>query len=124
MSDTPVWSRQPGGILLRVLVTPRASRNALQGLIDLPDGPALKIAVTAPPEDVKANIAVLKLLAKALHLPPTSLSVASGTTARSKSILIPGDAATLAPMLEALRKSNVERAGTPRARHGEQDHEQ
>ena len=107
MSDTPVWSRQPGGILLRVLVTPRASRNALQGLIDLPDGPALKIAVTAPPEDVKANIAVLKLLAKALDLPPTSLSVASGTTARSKSILIPGDAATLAPMLEALRKSNV-----------------
>ena len=89
-------------MLLRVRVTPRARRNAVEGLIDLPDGLALRVAITAPPEDSKANTAVLKLIAKALGLPKTSLSVEAGKTSRSKSIFIPGDVATLAPMLEAL----------------------
>lgn len=93
-------------MFLRVRVTPRASRNGLGEVIALPDGPALKLTVTAAPEDGKANAAVLKLLAKALRLPKTSLSVTAGTTARSKTIFIPGDAATLEPMLEALIKNN------------------
>ena len=89
-------------MLLRVWVTPRARRNAVEGLIYLPDGLALRVAVTVPPEDSKAKTAVLKLIAKTLGLPKTSLSVGAGKTSRSKSIFIPGDVATLAPMLEAL----------------------
>lgn len=88
-------------------MTPRASRNSLGEVIALPDGPALKLSVTAAPEDGKANAAVLKLLAKALHLPKTSLSVMVGTSARSKTIFVPGDAATLEPMLEALIKNKT-----------------
>lgn len=106
MTDALVWTLAPGGVHLHVRVTPRASRNAFQDVINLPDGPALKVSVTAPPENGRANAAVLKLLAKALHQPKTALAVTAGTTARSKTIFVPGDAATLEPMLEALIKND------------------
>ncbi|CAO1651170.1 DUF167 domain-containing protein [Parasphingorhabdus sp. NYA22] len=74
---------------LTVKVTPNAGDNS----ISLPDGkgPAgiLSIRVTATPENGKANAAVLKLLAKALGLPKTSLEIVRGGNARTKVIAIP-----------------------------------
>jgi uncharacterized protein len=86
-------------------VTPRARRNAITGILETDTetgGPALKVSVTAPPADGKANAAVLALLAKALRVPKSSLSVITGATGRNKLIHIPGDGPTLIPMLEAL----------------------
>jgi len=74
---------------LTVKVTPNAGENS----IGMPDegGPAgiLLVRVTATLENGKANAAVLKLLAKALGLPKTSLAIVRGGNARTKIIAIP-----------------------------------
>ena len=55
----------------------------------------LAVSVTAPPEDGKANAALLGVLAKTWRLPKSSLSVAQGHTARRKTIHIAGDPTAL-----------------------------
>lgn len=72
-------------------VQPRARRTALE----LSAG-ALKAAVTAPPEDGKANDAVVALLAETWRLPKSTMTVIKGATARGKTLAIAGDAAVLA----------------------------
>jgi len=72
--------------LLEIKVTP----NAAQNLIVLPDddhptGP-LQVRVTVTPEGGKANAAVIKLLAKALGIPKSSLSIARGHKSKAKFI--------------------------------------
>jgi len=88
---------------LRVRVTPRAGRDRLESVIDLPNGPAIKIAVSAPPEDGKANAAVCKLLAKFLRTAKSNIAIVSGVTARNKQVEIAGDGAALAAVLDAWR---------------------
>ena len=60
-------------------VTPKASRNAVER-----DGDALRIYVTAVPENGKANAAVIKLLAKAMGLPKSRLVLLRGASGRDK----------------------------------------
>ncbi|MEP4378356.1 MAG: DUF167 domain-containing protein [Alphaproteobacteria bacterium] len=98
MLDRP-WDVLEAGIRLQLRVTPRARRN---GILDTGDGAALKVSVTAPPADGKANAAVCALLANALRVPKSSLSVTSGAAGRDKRIHIAGDGPTLISMLEAL----------------------
>lgn len=83
------------GVALAVRVTPKASRDAINGVIDLPNGPALKIAVGAPPDKGKANTAVCELIAEKLGLPKSAVTVMSGATDRRKVLHITGDAAAL-----------------------------
>ena len=71
---------------LAVKVTPKASRNALLGW----HGEALKIAVTAAPERGKANAAVQALLADALGLPKSAVSLLRGDTQSQKLFEISG----------------------------------
>ena len=66
--------------LLRLRVHPKARKNAITGL----RGDALKVSVTAPPEDGKANDAVLRLLAEALDIPLSSVELVSGAHSRDK----------------------------------------
>ncbi|WP_199260054.1 DUF167 domain-containing protein [Paracoccus binzhouensis] len=67
------------GAEIAVRVTPRASRNAV-----ILDGEAIRVTVTAVPEDGKANAAVVKLLAKALGVAKSRLVLLRGATARDK----------------------------------------
>ncbi len=91
------------GLRLTLRVTPKASRNAIAGLVDTADGGrVLKVTVTTVPENGKANEAVVKLLAKAWKLPKTSLTVVAGATDRNKIIHVAGDPAALTPRLTAL----------------------
>ncbi|MHA6721563.1 DUF167 domain-containing protein [Sphingomonas sp. RS2018] len=70
---------------LEVRVSPGASADA----ITLPiSGGALAVRTTAPPEDGKANAAVLRLLAKALGRPVSSLELVRGAASRTKVIRI------------------------------------
>jgi uncharacterized protein len=78
-------------VTVELRVQPRARRTAL----DLSAG-TLKAAVTAPPEDGKANDAVIALLAEAWRLPKSTMTVIKGATARGKTLAIAGDAAALA----------------------------
>lgn len=91
------------GVRLALRVTPKASRNAVGGLADTASGgKALKVMVTAVPENGKANEAVVKLLAKAWKLPKTSLTVVAGATDRNKIVHVAGDPAELMRRLTAL----------------------
>lgn len=81
------------GAALAVRVTPRASRNEIVDI--LRDG-TIKVHLTAPPLEGKANSALLKFLAKVLDVPQKRLEVVAGATGRDKLIsVIDMDADTL-----------------------------
>lgn len=71
---------------LRVRVTARASRDELAGLRD----GVLHVRVSAPPVEGKANQAVCKLIARALGVGKTSVSVVKGERSREKVVRIDG----------------------------------
>ena len=91
-----------GGIRLRLKVQPKARREAIAGLAPDPDGAALKVSVGAPPEDGKANAAVIALLAEKLGVAKSAISVVSGATDRRKLVEIRGDETKLRAALDAL----------------------
>ena len=71
---------------LRVRLTPRAARDEIAGW----QGDVLRVRVTAPPVDGRANAALEQLLAHALGLPKRAVRVVSGTQAREKTVAIEG----------------------------------
>ena len=71
---------------LRVRVTARANRNELAGLRD----GVLQVRVTAPPVDGRANQAVCKLIARAVGVGRTSVSVVRGERSRDKIVRVDG----------------------------------
>ena len=98
-ADRP-WRETKEGIALDVRLTPRGGRDALDGVETLADGRVvLKARVRAAPTEGEANAALIRLLASELRLPRSQLSIASGATARLKSVALQGDAASLAEAL-------------------------
>ena len=71
---------------LNVYVQPRASRNRLAGM----HGKAVKLCITAPPVDDKANGAVLIFLSKLFGIPKSAMHIKSGRQGRNKQIIISG----------------------------------
>lgn len=97
------WQPSPGGLELRVRVTPRGGRDTIDGIETLSDGRrVLKIRVRVAPEGGAANDAVRKLLAKSVKCPASAVSLKSGATARLKVFNIAGDAAALSDILMGL----------------------
>lgn len=90
MSLNP-WRETPQGLILRVHLQPRASRDRLLGY----HGDALKIALTAPPVENAANVSLLSFLAILLRIPRSSLRLLSGAKSREKQVLLPTDAPKL-----------------------------
>ncbi len=74
------------GVTFAVKVHPRARRTAIAGEL----GDALKIALTAPPADGRANEACIEFLAETLRMPRSSISITSGQTGRNKVIRVTG----------------------------------
>ena len=94
------------GVRLRVRVKPGASRQAVLGRTSLADGEAVVlIAVSAPPEDGKANAAVAALLSKLWGVPKTGIRVRAGATSRTKILEVDGDPAALASRLSTWLES-------------------
>jgi len=79
--------KTPEGIVFKVLVQPRSSKNMIAGLHD----EELKIKLTAPPVDNAANRMCLKFLAKSLGVSRSSLEITAGHTSRHKQILLRSD---------------------------------
>lgn len=71
---------------LRVRLQPRAKRSEVVGVRE----EALLVRVTAPPVDGKANAALCRLLAKQLGVPPTTVAVVRGSSARDKVVRVDG----------------------------------
>jgi hypothetical protein len=74
------------GVVLTVRVVPRSSRNAVQGWL----GDALKVRLTAPPVDGKANRALGDFLAERLGVPRSRIRILSGDSGRTKRVLVEG----------------------------------
>lgn len=97
------WAPCKDGIALAVRLTPKSSRDVVEGIAHLADGRAvLKVRVRAVPEAGAANEALLRLLAKSLSLPPSGVHLESGATSRLKTVFIAGDPAALAAKLATL----------------------
>ena len=76
----------PSGATFAVRLHPRAKKNAITGTF----GDALKISLTAPPLEGRANHACIEFLADLLKLPRSSITIAAGQTSRNKLIRISG----------------------------------
>lgn len=74
----------PSGLVFKVHVQPRSSRNQIVGL----HGDALKVKLTAPPVEGKANQACIEVLAEALGVPKSRLEIVSGQSSRLKHVLL------------------------------------
>lgn len=100
-----VFDVADGAVVLRVRVQPGARRPGLAGCHD----GALKVKVTAPPLDGRANAAVADLLARTFDLPAGRVVLVSGAASRSKRYRLEGaDPGAVAATLDEVL------AGTPR----------
>jgi len=75
-----------GGVTFAVKVHPRAKKNAVTGEL----GDALKLSLTSPPVEGRANEACVEFLAKLLKVPRSSVTIASGQSSRQKVIRVAG----------------------------------
>jgi uncharacterized protein len=73
------------GAALAVRVTPRASKNEI---VDILSDGTVKVHLTAPPLEGKANEALLKFLAKVLEIPVKQLEIVAGANGRDKLISV------------------------------------
>ena len=74
------------GATFAIKVHPRAKKNAITGELD----GALKLSLTAPPIEGKANDACIEFFARLLKVPRSSVTIASGQTSRNKVIRVLG----------------------------------
>lgn len=74
------------GLTFSIKVHPKARKNAITGVL----GDALKLSLTAPPVDGKANDAVLRFFAELFSVPRSAVSIVNGETSRTKTICITG----------------------------------
>ncbi|MFO4736636.1 DUF167 family protein YggU [Vibrio cholerae] len=78
-----VW-REGDDLLLRLYIQPKASRDSIVGL----HGEELKVAITAPPIDGKANAHLSKYLAKLCKVAKGSVVFEKGELGRHKQVRI------------------------------------
>ena len=94
------WTAAGDGITVSVRLTPKSGRDSIDGVETLADGrTVLKVRVRAAPFEGEANAALGRVLAKALGVPPRSVTIVAGATSRIKRVKIVGDAAALAAAL-------------------------
>ena len=73
-------------IFLKIYLLPRASRDEICGL----QGNAIKVKVTAPPLEGKANKALQRFIAKKLHLAASQVEIMAGQRSRGKVLKVSG----------------------------------
>ena len=97
------WSPAGTGVTVSVRLTPKGGRDSIDGVERLADGRSvLKVRVAAPPSEGKANAALVRLLAKAVGVPPRDVALTAGAMARIKRLTISGDGPTLIATLEKI----------------------
>lgn len=93
----------PVGATFAVKVHPRAKKDAITGVV----GDALKLALTAPPVEGRANEACIEFFAKLLSVPRSSVTIAAGQSRRQKVIRVAGMSAVA--VAEQLRTAATSR---------------
>lgn len=85
---------------MRVRLTPKSSRDAVESVEQTAEGPALKARVRAVPEDGKANVALEALIADWLKVPRSRVTLVAGHKSRVKTVAVAGDVAALAQSVQ------------------------
>ena len=93
--------RTKDGIVFKVKVQPKASRNELAGLYQ----DALKIRLTAPPVEGKANKALIDFLADWLEVKRSQVKIVSGQLSKIKIIKVMGKESSLMEKIQKLISS-------------------
>jgi len=75
-----------GDIILKVYLQPKSSKNEIVG----PYRDGIKVKVTAPPIEGKANESLIRFLAKEFEIPPSSIEILKGLHTREKTLRISG----------------------------------
>lgn len=74
------------GVILKIKVQPKASKNEIKGL----QGDALKVRLTAPPVDGAANTACQSFFSDLFKIPKNRVKIIAGLTNRNKTLLLEG----------------------------------
>jgi uncharacterized protein (TIGR00251 family) len=102
-SNERPWLASADGVTIAVRLTPKGGRDTIEGIERLADGRVvLKVRVRAAASEGEANAALVKIVAKALGVPPRDVILVAGATARLKRLKISGAGATLAAALEKI----------------------
>jgi uncharacterized protein len=86
--DHRPWRAGKDHVALRIRLTPKSPRDAVEGVIETAEGSALQVRVRAVPEDGAANTALEHLIARWLGVPKTSVKLLTGTRSRVKTIAV------------------------------------
>jgi uncharacterized protein len=98
--DRKPWRHGAACVIAHFRLTPKSSKDAIDGLAETSDGPAFQARVRAVPEDGAANAALEELVARWLDVPKRSVSLVTGGKSRFKSLRIAGDTAALDEILQ------------------------
>ena len=95
------WRADGDAVLLSIRLTPRSGKDRIGGLWrDEKEAVWLCAQVRAVPEKGKANVALIQLMAKALNIPASRISLEAGDTSRQKRLRVVCDAQTIEPLLK------------------------
>jgi len=103
-------TRKADGVVLHIRLTPKSSAARIAGVEDHGGKPVLKAYVTTPPEDGKANTALLALIADWLGVPKSAVDLASGQKSRLKSVVVNGEPDKLLEKMSGLLADLSKRA--------------
>lgn len=98
------WRHGAACVIVHFRLTPKSSKESIDGLSTTADGPAFQARVRALPEDGAANAALERLAAEWLQVPRRSVQLLTGAKSRLKSVQIAGDLDVLDERLQ--RKLN------------------
>jgi uncharacterized protein len=107
-----LWRSDKTGVLLRARVTPKSTRDAVEGVVETAEGPALKVRVRAVAEDGEANRSVAAIVAEWLGVPKGNVAIAHGGKSRVKTLAVTGPPAKLLSLL-GTRLTELEGAEVP-----------
>jgi uncharacterized protein (TIGR00251 family) len=85
-SPPPYLTQQGAAVILHLKVVPNSSRTRIAGAL----GNALKLKIAQPPEDGKANKAVIAFLADTLEIPAANITLIAGHTNPQKTLQLTG----------------------------------
>jgi uncharacterized protein (TIGR00251 family) len=95
VADDLPWRAIGDGLVVRIRLTPKSAKDAIEGIEATAEGAAVKARVRAVPSEGAANAALSALFAKWLGVPKANVALVAGGKSRIKSLAVRGEPAAL-----------------------------